>query len=263
MSCTMLVVLLLWLLTVNVAYTEDVVQMKIVDEVSNYGWNALSGPDSSRSKLKPKVEAQTFRGPEHLKVLLGKCYTYLEEDYKYEFCPFKNVTQHERSMRWNPYSGILGIWKDWDISNNSFVSMNFDNGDSCGDSSRQVKVFLACGLMNNITSVEEPERCHYKLNFATPLACHEDSLLVYPVLNASLQIEWDKISQSFHDKYITFKGYKRLTQLLFVKAGFVLASTAKLKKSEPQSFISLDTCNSEYAKLFHQLQDDSSNKLKK
>lgn len=28
--------------------------------------------------------------------------------YKYVFCPFHNVTQHEQSFRWNAYSGILG-----------------------------------------------------------------------------------------------------------------------------------------------------------
>lgn len=28
--------------------------------------------------------------------------------YKYEFCPFHNVTQHEQTFRWNAYSGILG-----------------------------------------------------------------------------------------------------------------------------------------------------------
>lgn len=28
--------------------------------------------------------------------------------YKYELCPFHNVTQHEQTFRWNAYSGILG-----------------------------------------------------------------------------------------------------------------------------------------------------------
>lgn len=28
--------------------------------------------------------------------------------YKYEFCPFHNVTQHEQTFRWNAYSGVLG-----------------------------------------------------------------------------------------------------------------------------------------------------------
>ena len=29
--------------------------------------------------------------------------------YSYELCPFANVTQTEQSLRWNPYSGILGF----------------------------------------------------------------------------------------------------------------------------------------------------------
>ena len=28
--------------------------------------------------------------------------------YKYEFCPFHNVTQREQTARWNAFAGILG-----------------------------------------------------------------------------------------------------------------------------------------------------------
>lgn len=28
--------------------------------------------------------------------------------YKYEFCPFHNVTQKEQTVRWNAFAGILG-----------------------------------------------------------------------------------------------------------------------------------------------------------
>ena len=28
--------------------------------------------------------------------------------YRYELCPFANVTQHEEMLRWNTYHGVLG-----------------------------------------------------------------------------------------------------------------------------------------------------------
>jgi len=28
--------------------------------------------------------------------------------YKYQLCPFANVTQHEQALRWNAYNGVLG-----------------------------------------------------------------------------------------------------------------------------------------------------------
>ena len=33
---------------------------------------------------------------------------YFHFSYKYEVCPFHNVTQHEQSTRWNAYKGVLG-----------------------------------------------------------------------------------------------------------------------------------------------------------
>lgn len=35
-------------------------------------------------------------------------YVWLLSRYKYELCPFHNITQHEQTFRWNAYSGILG-----------------------------------------------------------------------------------------------------------------------------------------------------------
>ncbi|KAB0401641.1 hypothetical protein E2I00_007299 [Balaenoptera physalus] len=60
----------------------------------------LSGPCSPLS------------GPVHLSRLSGKCFSLVESTYKYELCPFHNVTQHEQTFRWNAYSGILGSGPD-------------------------------------------------------------------------------------------------------------------------------------------------------
>lgn len=97
--------------------------------------------------------------------------------YKYEFCPFHNVTQHEQTFRWNAYSGILGIWHEWEIINNTFRGMWMRDGDSCHSRSRQSKVELTCGKSNRLAHVSEPSTCVYALTFETPLVCHPHSLL--------------------------------------------------------------------------------------
>lgn len=227
-----------------------IVNMRIVDEVSNYGWNALSGPDSHSANIKAKVDPSPMSGPAHLAVLANKCFSYTANNYKYDFCPFHNVTQHEQSMRWSPYSGILGVWNEWKIENNSFVSMVMKNGDSCGNSDRQVEIYFACASKHNVTSVTEPTRCHYNLTFETPLVCHKDSMLVYPVINTTLQKEWDLIEQDYHDKLLTEKGYKKLLNDLFYKAGFLSENeSSRLVQLTSNAFSSLETCNVEYEEL--------------
>nr|XP_039260899.1 N-acetylglucosamine-1-phosphotransferase subunit gamma-like [Styela clava] len=230
----------------------EVVQMKIVDDISSYGYSNF-GPDSSNSNLVPKVKPANFSGPTHLKVLKGKCFTLRLSEYKYKFCPFDNVTQHEQTYRWNPYSGILGVWKEWEIKNNTFHSMIMPNGDSCGSDSRQVQVVLSCGRANNLTEVSEPKTCNYLLKFETPLVCHEDSLLVYPRINSTLQQEWDRLEQQLYDEEITAKGYNIYLRRILWKAGLVSSHSTSSDQNVFKPFQSLDNCNSEYQKLLEEI----------
>lgn len=231
----------------------EVVQMKIVDEITNYGYNFGGGPDSS-PQLSAKVKPSNFSGPSHLKVLKGQCFSLKLNEYKYKFCPFDNVTQHEQTYRWNPYSGILGIWKEWYIVNNTFHSMLMANGDSCGSETREAEVVLSCGRVNNLTAVSEPKTCSYRLSFQTPLVCHEDSRLVYPRINKTLQKEWDNLEQELHDGEITTKGYDFFLKKIFWKAGLVSNPEEKVQKDDFKPYESLDTCNEEYKKLLEEVQ---------
>ena len=224
----------------------EMVDMKIVDEVSNYGWAAQAGPDNSK-RLEPKVPPSAFSGPEHFKYLRDKCYTLLLPDYRYELCFFNNVTQHERTLRWNPYSGILGVWTEWNIANYTFVGMSMKNGDDCGNLNREVEVAFTCGNANNLTSVSEPSQCHYRMEFSTPLVCHEDAMLVYPTLSEELRKEWDQIEQDFHDGYTTEKGYSYHLTNFFYKAGLKAVAAEEIEVFP--EFESLDTCNAKYIEL--------------
>ncbi|WAQ95663.1 GNPTG-like protein [Mya arenaria] len=177
--------------------------IKIVEEPSSYGlMNSYQGgavAETNVNKLKMRVTPSNFSGPPLFSRLNGKCFSKTFDDYKYEFCPFWNVTQHEQSLRWNPYSGILGVWQEWEIENNTFVAMVMREGDKCGNKHRTTKVYFKCGKENVITNVSEPSTCNYRVDFTTPYTCHHQALL----------------------------GYKKYLSRVFVKAGYMLSTETK------------------------------------
>ncbi|XP_023663805.2 N-acetylglucosamine-1-phosphotransferase subunit gamma [Paramormyrops kingsleyae] len=225
-------------------------KMKIVEEPNTFGLNNPLLAQGNR--LQPKVSPSPFSGPPHLHVLAGKCFSYTESTYKYEFCPFHNVTQHEQTFRWNAYSGILGIWQEWEIANNTFTGMWMREGDSCGNKNRQTKVLLVCGGSSKLAQVSEPSTCMYSLTFETPLVCHPHSLLVYPVLGDKLQKEWDEAEQALYEEFVTEQGYNKLLKDIFEEAGYL--KTQKVKETpnvqkNPKNFESLEKCSEEVKKL--------------
>ncbi|XP_041061902.1 N-acetylglucosamine-1-phosphotransferase subunit gamma isoform X2 [Carcharodon carcharias] len=230
--------------------------MKIVEEPNTYG---LNNPFLSQvNRLQPKIRPAAVSGPAHLHRLAGKCFSMTESAYKYEFCPFHNITQHEQTFRWNAYSGILGIWQEWEIENNTFVGMWMKEGDSCGTRNRQTKVLLKCGPSHKLVQVSEPNTCIYYLSFETPLVCHPHSLLVYPNLKKELQNRWDQAEQSLYDGLITQQGYRKLLQAIFRDAGYLKISGEKQDQQELEeqnhSQETLGRCNEERNKLSTEVQ---------
>uniref|UniRef100_A0A8D0GRX7 N-acetylglucosamine-1-phosphate transferase subunit gamma n=1 Tax=Sphenodon punctatus TaxID=8508 RepID=A0A8D0GRX7_SPHPU len=226
--------------------------MKVVEEPNTFGLNNPFLPQSNR--LQPKAAPSPASGPAHLLRLAGKCFSLVESMYKYEFCPFHNVTQHEQTFRWNAYSGILGIWHEWEIENNTFVGIWMRDGDSCEAKSRQTKVLLVCGKSNKLAEVSEPSTCLYSLMFETPLVCHPHSLLVYPTLTEVLRRKWDEAEQSLYDELITGQGYKKMLQEIFEEAGLLRATEEKetekqSKKRQSLEFESVEKCSKEYQQL--------------
>ncbi|XP_003961500.2 N-acetylglucosamine-1-phosphotransferase subunit gamma isoform X1 [Takifugu rubripes] len=201
-------------------------KMKIVEEPNAFG---LNNPLlSHESRLQPKVNPSPVSGPAHLHPLAGKCFSFTESVYKYEFCPFHNVTQHEQIFRWNAYSGILGIWQEWEITNNTFTGMWMREGDTCGTKNRETKVTLICSTRSKVAQVSEPTTCTYSLTFETPLVCHPHSLLVYPILSERLQSEWDEAEQARYEELITEQGYNNLVKDIFEEAGLLKSQKVKI-----------------------------------
>ncbi|XP_064178445.1 N-acetylglucosamine-1-phosphotransferase subunit gamma isoform X1 [Anguilla rostrata] len=229
-------------------------KMKIVEEPNTFG---LSNPLAAQAnRLQPKVSPSPVSGPAHLHRLSGKCFSYIESTYKYEFCPFHNITQHEQTFRWNAYSGILGIWQEWEIVNNTFKAMWMREGDSCGNKNRQTKVLLSCGGSSKLAQVSEPSTCMYSLTFETPLVCHPHSLLVYPTLSEQLQEEWDEAEQARYEELITEQGYNNLLKDIFEEAGFLKTEkvTEKDSSNRTKKFESLEKCNEEFQKQSEEIE---------
>nr|XP_056722516.1 N-acetylglucosamine-1-phosphotransferase subunit gamma [Euleptes europaea] len=226
-------------------------KMKVVEEPNSFGLHNPFLPPVQR--LQPKASPAPASGPAHLLQLAGKCFSYLESTYKYEFCPFQNVTQHEQTFRWNAYSGILGIWHEWEIENNTFVGMWMRDGDACETRNRQTKVLLVCGKSNRLALVSEPSTCLYSLTFETPLVCHLHSLLVYPALPETLRRKWDDLEQALYEELVTKQGYEKRLREIFEEATFFKstreAQDKRQNKLHHQEFGSLEKCNTEYERL--------------
>ncbi|XP_020493215.1 N-acetylglucosamine-1-phosphotransferase subunit gamma isoform X1 [Labrus bergylta] len=225
-------------------------KMKIVEEPNTFG---LNNPFLAQgSRLQPKVIPSPVSGPAHLQRLAGKCFSFIESTYKYEFCPFHNITQHEQSYRWNAYSGILGIWQEWEIVNNTFTGMWMRDGDTCGTRNRETKVILVCSTSSKLAQVSEPSTCVYSLTFETPLVCHPHSLLVYPTLSEKLQREWDEAEQAHYEDLVTEQGYNNLLRDIFEDAGLLKSQKVRIKAAEvavdSETHNSLQKCTEDFQK---------------
>ncbi|XP_012940578.1 N-acetylglucosamine-1-phosphotransferase subunit gamma isoform X2 [Aplysia californica] len=243
------------------------VNMKIVEEPSSFGINYPYGQGGAaqESTLKLRVQPANFSGPPHFRRLVGRCFNSIIADYKYNFCPFSNITQHEQGVHWNPYNGVLGVWQEWEVENNTFVAMLMKDGDSCGtDLFRSVKVSFECGNASKIVDVSEPVKCNYHLVFKSPLVCHADAMLVYPTLDPELQEAWDQLEGEAARGELTDKGYKKRLRKILEKAGLLMtqeshkslvqkAEEVKQEQVKEGEFESLDSCKAEFKKLQNQV----------
>ncbi|XP_048763496.2 N-acetylglucosamine-1-phosphotransferase subunit gamma-like [Ostrea edulis] len=262
-ACQRIFIVFLFLLFFEPIVSE-MVSMKIVEEPSSYGLNNYNFASHSTEdkRLKMRIQPSNFTGPAHLKRLYGRCFTKELNEYKYEFCPFFNVTQHEQSYRWNPFSGVLGVYQEWEIENNTFTAMNMREGEKCGNIHRTVKVIFSCGDKHDIVNVTEPSTCNYHMGFTSPYVCHRDSMLVYPTLREELQEAWDQLEGELYREEITQKGYDKQLRNIFEKAGFYIPQKEKkllaekavkqeeaIEKEEKGEFDTLPKCTEEYKKL--------------
>jgi len=212
--------------------------MKVVDSPVTYGFNNEFIPSNVNQDSATVVSPANFSGPEHLREFVGRCFNFTDVVYMYTFCPFHNVTQNELSNRWNGYHGVLGVWQEWKIVNNTFSSMLMLEGDKCGELFRSVEIVFRCNDTEGVVEVTEPSKCTYLLVFATPKACHSTAFLVYPNLSPDEQLKWNRIESEFAEELLTPQGYDAELQQLFIESGLKRKSqetNAKVKNDQSEN----------------------------
>jgi hypothetical protein len=100
--------------------------------------------------------------------LIGQCFELKADAYTYVMCPFDAARQE-------PGSTSLGSWQGWAEGAGPAAArpaFSFSGGLACWNGpARSLRVDVACGAENEVTKVEEPNRCEYRADFLTPAAC--------------------------------------------------------------------------------------------
>ena len=258
----MFLIILLLLIITNEIKNETKIPIKIIQEPVNFEYQSnLINPNLKMNNnnnnnnmiLKSAYLPSEYSGPEQFKQLIGKCFEYLNKNYKWIVCPFHNVTQYEIANRWNPYKGILGIYYEWEITSrdHKFKSMLFINGDDCGSNigKRSTKVILVCSATTTtpqIFKVNEPNTCKYEIEMYTQLACEQhdlhNTMFVYPHLpNLELKLKMNAIYTDYYKlKLITDKMFNLNIMNVFQQAKFIQYDQDKMLIDNNQQQVSIE-----------------------
>lgn len=131
---------------------------------------AVNDLQSEIRQLEEKMERDY--GPEEVFASLDdQCFEYTDLEYIYKLCLYGSATQRPKS---GGSSVNLGSWNEWvGPAGAKYTKMKYDRGLACWNGpTRSTIVTLSCGTENKLTSVTEPSRCEYAMEFATPALCN-------------------------------------------------------------------------------------------
>jgi hypothetical protein len=125
-------------------------------------------------------------GPNNLLFsIYEKCFSYTDNEYTYEICPFGSAKQKDT---------LLGTYEKYEIiqpdnssieadrvdginlnndNDEKYVKLSFNNGETCWNTQRprELSLRLECSNEERIIDVNEPEMCSYSATLLTPLGC--------------------------------------------------------------------------------------------
>ncbi|KAF3846184.1 hypothetical protein F7725_003262 [Dissostichus mawsoni] len=92
--------------------------------------------------------------------------------YIYRLCPFNRMSQ---KPKFGGSETNLGSWGHWSgPEDNIYSLMKYEHGTGCWQGpNRSTTIKLTCGKETVVTSVSEPSRCEYLLEFISPAICQE------------------------------------------------------------------------------------------
>nr|XP_026691367.1 glucosidase 2 subunit beta isoform X2 [Ciona intestinalis] len=127
--------------------------------------------ESEIQNLKTALEMD-FGPDESYQALQFQCYELQTMEYTYKLCPFDKTSQSPKN---GGTETNLGRWGSWSGGNDDkYSKMKYDNGLTCWNGpARSTEVRIKCGVEHKLLSVDEPSRCAYTFEFATPCACKQ------------------------------------------------------------------------------------------
>lgn len=134
---------------------------------------AINDLQSEIRQLEEKLDRDY--GPEEVFASLdGECFEYADLEYIYKLCLYGMATQRSKT---GGNSVNLGHWNEWvGPAGAKYTKMKYDRGLTCWNGpARSTIVTLSCGTNNKLTSVTEPSRCEYAMEFSTPALCNPNA----------------------------------------------------------------------------------------
>ncbi|KAI0565824.1 Glucosidase II beta subunit-like protein [Gracilaria domingensis] len=131
--------------------------------------------DSKKREIQKKIDdlkkkdSIDFGADNALRKLYGSCTKGKVTQYEFEMCMFDTVRQYENGAS----IAQLGRFSGWEGEGKDRVMM-FSEGDRCWNGpQRSIEVELLCSDKEEVVSVDEPNRCTYRMKFKTPAVCEE------------------------------------------------------------------------------------------
>lgn len=126
-----------------------------------------SDKEAQVNAIEGKLSSDFIADPS-LRSLHGKCVKGKFTQYEFELCLFDRVEQYEHGSS----IARLGSWESWKAGSSPNSVMIYNGGDQCWNGpKRSTTVYIECGDVDEIMSVDEPNRCMYQMRFKTPAAC--------------------------------------------------------------------------------------------